>query len=64
MLRKFLLFNLVLGIIAAMIYFFGWDEDIVNTYRDWKHDRGLPDILSFTLSLFRASSPDCPHKRH
>jgi len=45
MLRKFLIFNLVLGVIAAIIFGFGFDEDIVYAYRDWKHDRWLTEFL-------------------
>lgn len=45
MLRKLFYLSLIPGILAAIIFAFGWDEDIVYAYRDWKHDRWLEEFL-------------------
>lgn len=36
---------IVTSILGACTYFFGWDEDVVYAYRDWKHDRWLTEWL-------------------
>ena len=43
--RKLFLYTLPFGILAAIVYLTGWDEDIVQAYRDWKHDRWYKEWL-------------------
>ncbi len=45
MLRKLFYLSLIPGILALIIFAFGWDEDLVYAYRDWKHDRWLAEFL-------------------
>jgi len=45
MLRFFGWTSLVLGLLTIIIFAFGFDEDIVYGYRDWKHEQWLEEWL-------------------
>lgn len=45
MLRKLCYLSLIPGILAVIVFAFGWDEDLVYAYRDLKHDRWLEEFL-------------------
>ncbi|SEP62503.1 alpha/beta hydrolase [Neolewinella agarilytica] len=60
MLRFFGWTSLVLGLLAIIIFAFGFDEDIVYGYRDWKHEQWLEEWLKTARPTFAENAHHLP----